>query len=305
LNAFFISALQQYGYPVLWLIVFVAAAGAPISGSLLLFAAGAFAALGDFNIVLLFPVALSAAVMGDNLGYFIGRRVGSPLLVWFERQKRFRFISPRALARGRVYFKRRTAWAIFITRFLIVVLGGPINFLAGVEHYPYRDFLFWDVSGQILGAIIPLGLGYAFAASWEEVASIFGAFSTLFLALLVAGALSLWFVRKIGQSKRASTVESEMSETLLLQDGKTGQDMSLLLMADGMSETLALQDGKTEQDTSLLPISSDGVSETLPLQDGKTGQDTSLLLIADEVSEMTPSQDGETGHDTGRLSIPD
>ena len=186
LNAFFISALQQYGYPALWLIIFVAAIGAPISGNLLLYAAGAFVAFGDFNIFILFPVAVSAAVLGDNLGYFIGRWVGTPLLSWFERQKRFQFISPTALARGRAYFRSKTAWAIFISRFFIVALGGPINFLAGIEQYPFRNFLLWDVCGQILGAAIPLSLGYIFAESWEEVAGILGAFSGLFLAFLTA-----------------------------------------------------------------------------------------------------------------------
>jgi len=91
MNTFYLDALQQYGYPVLWLIVFIAAVGVPVSGSLLLFASGAFAALGDFNIIILFPIALSAAVMGDNLCYFIGRRVGVSLFHWLERQKRFRF----------------------------------------------------------------------------------------------------------------------------------------------------------------------------------------------------------------------
>lgn len=38
----------------------------------------------------------------------------------------------------------------FITRFLIVVLGGPVNWLAGIEHYDYQSFLFWDVAGQSL-----------------------------------------------------------------------------------------------------------------------------------------------------------
>ncbi|MFL5656675.1 MAG: DedA family protein [Ktedonobacteraceae bacterium] len=224
MNPFLIGALQHYGYPALWLIVFVAAVGAPISGSLLLFAAGAFAALGDLNIVILFPVALSAAVMGDNLGYFIGRRVGTPLLVWLERQKRFRFFSPRTIARGRAYFVRRTAWAIFITRFLIVALGGPINLLAGMEHYPYRNFLFWDVCGQILGAVISLGLGYVFAASWEEVASLFGAFSGLVLALLVAGVLCVMLVRKIRQRRRASAADAEANEPLAALESKAGQD---------------------------------------------------------------------------------
>jgi membrane protein DedA with SNARE-associated domain len=54
-------------------------------------------------------------------------------------------------------FRRRAAWAIFISRCLIVVLGGPINWLAGAERYSYRRFLHWDICGQLLGAIIPLG----------------------------------------------------------------------------------------------------------------------------------------------------
>jgi len=218
LNAFFIDVLQLYGYPALWLIVFVAAAGAPISGSLLLFAAGAFASLGDFNIFMLFPIALSAAVMGDNLGYFIGRRVGMPLIGWLERQKRFRFITPQALERGRAYFRRRAAWTVFITRFLIVVLGGPVNLVAGLEQYPYHNFLFWDISGQILGAIIPLGLGFVFAKSWEEVAGIFGALSSLFLALLVVMILLAVLMRKMRQRRRArsaSIIKAEEKDMLI------------------------------------------------------------------------------------------
>ena len=203
MNAFVISALQQYGYPALWLTVFVAAAGVPVSGSLLLFAAGAFAALGDLNVFILFPVALSAAVMGDNLGYFIGRRVGNAIILWLERQKRIRWITPQNMARGRAYFRRRTAWAIFITRFLIVVLGGPINILAGIERYRYQYFLFWDVFGQIISVILSLGLGYAFAESWEEVASLFGAFASLALAVVAAGILVGLIARRI--RRRRST----------------------------------------------------------------------------------------------------
>ncbi|MEO8972566.1 MAG: DedA family protein [Ktedonobacteraceae bacterium] len=226
MNVFFLSALQHYGYPALWVIVFVAAAGAPISGSLLLFAAGAFAAFGDFNLAILFLVALSAAVMGDNLGYYIGRRVGSPLLAWFARQKRFRMFTSQTLERSRIYFRRRAGWAIFLTRFLIVVLGGAINFLAGVEKYPYRKFLFWDVSGQMLCAVITLGLGYISAESWEEVASLFGAFSSLLLALLVAVAIGGVLIGKLRQRKRARAIEAEVNNALQTQQtvSKVGQD---------------------------------------------------------------------------------
>ena len=187
MNALFISALHQYGYPVLWAIVFIAAVGVPISGNLLLYAAGAFAAFGDFNIFLLLPVAVSAAVLGDATGYVLGWKLGTPLLAWLEKRG-WRFLSPQSLARGRAYFQRRANWAIFLSRWFIVALGGPINWLAGAERYPYRTFLLWDVSGQFLGALIPLGIGYTFAASWGEAESLFGAisgFTLTFLGILV------------------------------------------------------------------------------------------------------------------------
>ena len=257
MNVFIIEALQHYGYPALWLIIFLAAVGAPISGNLLLYAAGAFAAFGDFNIFILFPVAVSAAVLGDNLGYFIGRRVGLPLLAWFERQKRFRFISAQRLERGRAYLRRRTGWAVFLTRFLIVVLGGPINFLAGIDEYPYQRFLFWDVSGQILGAAIPLGLGYAFAESWEEVADILGAFSGLFLALLVALIIAAIFVRKMRQSRKAraaAAAASAAEESVLPVSEVTPLNGALSANSAFLSDSPPpTGEGATSRDTGPLP----------------------------------------------------
>lgn len=223
MNTIFLDALQQYGYPVLWLIVFIASAGIPISGSLLLFASGAFAAFGDFNLLVLFPVTLSAAVMGDNLTYFIGRRVGVSLLGWLERQKRFRFLSSSTVERGMESFRRRAAWTIFITRFLLVGLGGPINLVAGLEQYPYPRFLLWDVCGQILGVIIPIGLGYVFAQSWEEVASIFGAVSSLLLALLVALFIGVMLLRNVRQRKRARLETTKQATTQMEEKAFTPQ----------------------------------------------------------------------------------
>ena len=207
----------------------------PVSGSLLLFASGAFAALGDFNILILFPIAVSASVMGDNVCYFIGRRVGIPLFHWLEHQKRFRFITPEALERGRAAFRRRAAWSIFATRFLIVALGGPVNLVAGLEQYPYPRFLLWDVLGQILGAIIPLGLGYIFAQSWEEVASIFGAVSSLLLVLLVALFLGVMLIRNVRQKKSAkqeATVKAEKAYKTQQQLDTLGQNINTTSTSD-------------------------------------------------------------------------
>lgn len=110
-------------------------------------------------------------------------------------------------------FRRRAAWTIFITRFLLVGLGGPINLVAGLEQYPYPRFLLWDICGQILGVIIPIGLGYVFAQSWEEVASIFGAVSSLLLALLVALFLGVMLLRNVRQKKRAKLETTKQEAT--------------------------------------------------------------------------------------------
>src|SRR5258708_28453674 len=69
-----LHGLHEYGYPVLWLAVFIAAVGFPLPTPLILLAAGAFAVQGDFNIVLLLGITLTAASCGDNVGHFIGSR---------------------------------------------------------------------------------------------------------------------------------------------------------------------------------------------------------------------------------------
>jgi membrane-associated protein len=185
-SVFLTALLQQYGYPALWVSIFIAAAGAPLPIALVLLAAGAFAALGDFNIVLLVVISISASVAGDNLGYLIGRLWGSKALNWLERSNfGKRFIKPHSTARSRLYFKKRGGWAIFFSRFLVAALGGIVNLLAGTELYPYRYFLLFDIAGETLGAVIPLSLGFVFAASWDVIGSVIGSLSLFVLGLLL------------------------------------------------------------------------------------------------------------------------
>lgn len=200
-----LNSLQQYGYAALWLAIFIAAVGVPLPVSLLLLAAGAFSALGDFNVFILALVVVSASVCGDNLGYVIGRLWGHKLLDRLERASRRRFFSPRAVARARAYFARRGGWAVFLSRFLISGLGGVINLLAGSSLYPYRRFLLADVGGETLEAVIPLGLGFVFGASWEPVGSLRGDISFLIVVLLVVVILSVYLVRTLHRARMATS----------------------------------------------------------------------------------------------------
>lgn len=179
-----ISWLQDYGYPALWCTIFVASIGLPLPISFVLLGAGAFAALGDFNIVLLAAIAISASVCGDSVGYLLGRYFGSRVFSWLERERRIRFISPETIKRSRLYFHKHGGWAIFLSRFLFSALGSPMNLLAGAELYAYRRFLAYDLIGEAFCALIPLSLGFAFGASWEEVGEVLGTISLFAFALL-------------------------------------------------------------------------------------------------------------------------
>lgn len=188
---------------MLWLSVFTAAVGVPLPTSLFLLAAGAIAALGDFNIALLIVLTITASTSGDNVGYFIGRSLGSRVLDWLEKPRRRQLISPRTITQSRLYFKRRGGWAIFLSRFLVSALGGVTNLLAGADLYPYRRFLIYDITGQVLGAAIPLLLGYVVGASWEAVGDILGAFSGFVLALAIVIFLVVRLVKMLQGSKEA------------------------------------------------------------------------------------------------------
>jgi membrane-associated protein len=199
-----LTFLQSYGYLALWITVYVAAVGIPIPITFLLLAAGAFAALGDFNFLLLFIISFSALVCGDNTGYLIGRIWGSRALNWIERSKRWnRLIPPQKIAQSRQYFRHRGGWAIFLSRFLFSALGGVINLLSGSELYPYRYFLPFDSSGEALGAIIPLSLGFVFGASWEAVGDVLGYSSFLILSLLIVIVLVLRLIKNARLLKQA------------------------------------------------------------------------------------------------------
>jgi membrane-associated protein len=214
-----LTFLQSYGYLALWITVYVAAVGIPIPITLLLLAAGAFAALGDFNFLLLFIISFSALVCGDNTGYWIGRIWGSRVLNWIERSKRWNYlIPPQKIAQSRQYFRHRGGWAIFLSRFLFSALGGIINLLSGSELYPYRYFLLFDSSGEALGAIIPLSLGYVFGASWEAVGDVLGYSSFLILSLLIVIVLVSRLIKNariLKQAHRTNLSEAEVSENNL------------------------------------------------------------------------------------------
>lgn len=142
--------IQHYGtltYLILFLIIFceTGLVVTPIlPGDSLLFAAGTFAAIGSLNISLLFFLLWSAAVIGDNLNYWIGRYIGSKVF----RQKS-RLFKKEYLDRTHVFYEKHGKIAIIIGRFMpIIRTFSP--FVSGIGKMDYRKFLPFDILGGLL-----------------------------------------------------------------------------------------------------------------------------------------------------------
>jgi Uncharacterized membrane-associated protein len=160
-------------------------------------------------------VATSASICGDSIGYWIGRRVGPPCLTWLKTQKKLRFLSPQTFTRGEEFFRSKAGFAVFASRCLVPSLGGIINILAGAERYPYRKFLLLDACGETIGALIPLVLGFAFGASWEDIGSLLSQISTLIVILFIAIYLTILLIRTIRKWRRHQAQQDATTPTLL------------------------------------------------------------------------------------------
>jgi len=145
------SVIQSYGvwtYAILFLIVF-SETGLVIMpflpGDSLLFAAGAFAAAGAFDVKLLFILLSGASVLGDNLNYWVGRYVGPNIL----GRERIRFINRRHLERTERYYEEHGPYTIVVARFM-PVLRTFAPFVAGIGRMSYPRFLAYSVAGSLL-----------------------------------------------------------------------------------------------------------------------------------------------------------
>ena len=136
--------VDQYGLAFLFLIVTLESAGVWVPGETALIAAGVLASRGHFSIAAVIGLAALGAIVGDNIGYWIGRIYGRKLFL------RFRRLQP-LLPRGERFFRRHGGKAVFLARFIagLRVTGA---WMAGISHMQWWRFLVWNAAGGIAWA---------------------------------------------------------------------------------------------------------------------------------------------------------
>jgi membrane protein DedA with SNARE-associated domain len=182
--------VQVAGYPLLFLLVMAESSGVPVPGETGLIAAAVLASAGKLQIELVIPIAAAAAIVGDNIGYLIGRKGGRWLL---ERPGRFASQRKRVLVIGEPFFERHGPKAVFFGRFLLG-LRVWASWLAGATRMPWRSFVFWNACGGICWATAIGLLAYFLGHSAGNAIQTFGVYGLV--AALVALASGFWLHRR-------------------------------------------------------------------------------------------------------------
>ena len=190
--------LISYGLVLLFALIAAESAGVPLPGETALIAAAILAERGHDSIAGLIGVAAAAAIIGDNIGYWIGRTGGRALL---ERWGPVRRYAERALPPGERFFARHGGKTVFIGRF-VAVLRVTAAWLAGITHMPWWRFFLWNAAGGIVWATGVSLLAFYFGKAAADAVATYGVYA---LIVIVVGAVIAFVVMRLLKKRLETT----------------------------------------------------------------------------------------------------
>ncbi len=204
--------IASYGYFAIFGIIMLESAGIPLPGETVLIGAAAYAGMhGKLDVRLIIATAACAAIIGDNLGFWVGREFGRKALV---RWGPLIGLDRRKLDLGEYLFLRHGGKIVFWGRF-VALLRVFAALLAGANRYPPGRFFLFNASGGIAWACIFGTGGYLGGKSFHHVA---GPLGWSMLVVAVVGVIVVWRYYKhheeqlLADAERAMLAEREQQE---------------------------------------------------------------------------------------------
>ena len=180
LSDYLLSALGIYGLPLLFVALLVGSVGIPLPASFLLLAAGSFVAQDDLSLWPVLGLAAAGAIIGDNIGYVLGRWGGRRMIAWLGK-----LFAKDRLSKTENWLKRREGSGIFFSRWLLTPLGPVVNITSGLTRYSWPRFLFYCASGEVLWVLLYVLLGKIFSGQVQAMSEFFGDFTWVIVGLLI------------------------------------------------------------------------------------------------------------------------
>jgi membrane-associated protein len=171
--------------------------GLIVPGDVIIALGGVYAARGDLNVVAVMAIAFFAAVCGESIGYWLGRRYGMRLIVRLPFVNRLE----SRIEGIQAHFDRHGGKTVAIGRYATAA-GAVIPFVAGMAKMPYRRFLMFDIPAVLLWAVGITLVGYVFGRNLDRVETILSQFGWGILAVLVAFVIGriIWKRRRSGRA---------------------------------------------------------------------------------------------------------
>jgi len=195
--------LDHYGYLALGGLILVEDFGVPAPGETILIAASVYAGTGRLNIVAVGIIAVLAAVVGDNIGYAIGRFGGHALVL---RYGKYVLLTEERLDKAERFFRRYGGEIVVVARFIegLRQLNGII---AGIAEMPWRRFLAFNTLGATLWVGVWSAVGYL---AGDHIGAIYSAVTrySLYVLIAVAVLFAAWAARAVFRRRRAKVREA-------------------------------------------------------------------------------------------------
>jgi membrane protein DedA with SNARE-associated domain len=177
--------------------------GVPSPGETALVAAAVLASQGHLKIWLVIVIGAASAILGDNIGYLLGRKLGREVLV---SRGPFHAQRERVITVGERYFGRHGAKTVFIGRW-IAWIRFATAWLAGINHMPVRTFFPWNAFGGITWAVFYGLLGYYGGQAVVNVAESVGIVAAIVLAVAIVGGFVVNHLRERRSRRRALSAQ--------------------------------------------------------------------------------------------------
>jgi len=198
--------LSLYGLPALFLILVIASAGMPFPVTLLLIAAGSFVAQGELKLTPVLLLASAGAVVGDQIGYCVGRYGGRRLV----RRITGKFGGAEMIHRAEGVTERWGGWGVFLSRWLATPLGPWMNLTSGITAYPWPRFFIWDVLGEVLWVVLYVLLGKFFNDRVTELADLLGNLTWVIIGV-VATIILGWKLFQTFRNDKSTSEEGSLA----------------------------------------------------------------------------------------------
>lgn len=187
-----LGLIPDYGLYVVFMVVVLACLAAPLPASVLVLAAGSFAAAGDLVVWQVFMVALLAFVLGDQIAFSIAKKAGTRLLRTARRNPKM----DRLLTKGDDMLQRRGSIAILISHTIASPTCPYVSYLCGASGMSRADFSGYATIGAVIWTSAYVSLGYLFSNQLTQVSTILSNFFGLVISVIALLGSAVWLYRR-------------------------------------------------------------------------------------------------------------